>query len=225
MYPCSFTLIYTSLVPKTLFNIRNTEHASKTITIFFDANILRFTLAPCFLISLTTIAPDIKNQEQTAHNVIFMISVDPHTFPASLGGSTYDNLGSTSLLSAWCSPRFSFSQLDSHTRNFASHATSSSEMGRFIQSPLYLTLCDAWLKTLLGLNISSRDCTCFTSGVNEIRFTAWPPKKQLTCNFNESIHWRLHARLSPELACNSASARNMNSCNNNIITNNWDPDP
>ena len=128
------------------------------------------------------------------------------------------------MFSPGLSPRFSFSQSDNRTSSFASHATSSSEMGLFIQSPLYLTSANVQLPTLLGLNISSRDCWhCLTPGVTNMGFIIWPPNKQLTWAFRESIHWRLLARLSPEMVCNSDSARNINNCSNRSMILGLDP--
>lgn len=156
--PAFLSSFYTAKAKaKALFKILKTVNTTTIATIFFEASILRFTLKPCLLISCNPTSPSHITQERKEHNTTFTVSLVPCTFFTSLRTSKYDQPLAPWLGSNRFRPTFSFTQPDRCTRTDASHAISSLEVGRFIQSPLYFISVPVWLPKHLGLNISSRD--------------------------------------------------------------------
>ena len=206
---------YQIILVTNLLSTTNTTYRNKSVRNFLDAMTRRLTRTPYFLISCNTEPHAIT----TPRTIILPPSPAPATFLASTSDtSTYETDSEFSFLSllitGWFSPRRSLSQMEMLISSLAIHATSSSDTGRVIQSPLYFALLAIWFLAPRGLKSSSRFFWGWSiSKEKAIGFMTCPPKKFDTTCFSESTHFRASERFFSGTACSSASARRMNSCN------------
>jgi hypothetical protein len=124
---------------------------------FFEAKTLRLIFILCDLINFSKPCPTSTINEHTATRAILAASFGPPTVFCSLQSNRMWVV-SAGLSSAQSSRSTSFSQSERRIKILASQATSVSEMGLFIQSPLYLTSAHEHFpkRGCLGVKTSSR---------------------------------------------------------------------
>ena len=199
---------------KALFVPATTAYSTtRPASSFFEAKTLRLIFTLCALMNFSNACPTSASSEQTATRAILAASFGPPIVISSLRSNLMyvGSAGRLSSASSQPSRRASFSLSDRRIRILASQATSVSEMGLFIQSPLYFTSLNLLLpkRGCLGVNISPRPCCSCCNPSGEVLW--WVPlmrpwKIFFMRVFIKSNDWRA-CDVSPGRRCISNSAR------------------
>lgn len=196
---------------------------------FLAAKTLKFILHPRFLVKFKITWANNANNEPTKTRNICMTSLMPCVSLDSFGGtSMYDGPGTkSSWFSSLLRSRDSFKKSERRIRHFTSHATSESDTGRLIQSPVYLT--SAHVRLLkpgcLGVENTSWSLKVDLDGDGDDGFLCFDaPKRLFTWVPRDSKIWRFLVASSPVMAWISDSARMISSWKESHIkhiTRNW----